>query len=122
MRSSSAVAVSSSGASSEQPRNRTVRFDRPEQLVPALERLGRRHAGYGVCDAHYESVGAALLWTLAQGLGAAWTPAAQAAWTEAYALIAGVMRHAVVDLAAAIDAPVTVTALADATPGIGDKG
>ena len=75
-------------------------LDRPEQLLPMLERLGRRHAGYGVRDAHYDSVGAALLWTLAQGLGTAWTPAVKVAWRDAYALIAGVMRHATVDLSA----------------------
>jgi hemoglobin-like flavoprotein len=38
-------------------------------LVSKVEDLGRRHAGYGVTDAQYDSVGAALLWTLEQGLG-----------------------------------------------------
>ena len=63
-------------------------------LVPTIEALGRRHAGYGVNDAHYDSVGAALLWTLEQGLGAAWTPAAKDAWVQAFGLLAGVMRRA----------------------------
>ena len=40
-----------------------------EKIVPAVEDLGRRHAGYGVAAKHYEPVGAALLWTLEQGLG-----------------------------------------------------
>ena len=39
-------------------------------LGKTVEDLGRRHAGYGVKDAHYNSVGVALLWTLEQGLGA----------------------------------------------------
>ena len=34
------------------------------RLIPIVEDLGRRHAGYGVTDEHYDSVGAALLWTL----------------------------------------------------------
>src|SRR3954449_11017598 len=39
-------------------------LDRLHELTPTLEALGRSHAGYGVRDAHYTSVGAALLWTL----------------------------------------------------------
>jgi len=35
-----------------------------DTLVPAVEDLGRRHAGYGVLENHYGSVGWALLWTL----------------------------------------------------------
>lgn len=69
-------------------------LDRLDQLVPALETLGRRHAGYGVEDAHYDTVGQALLWTLEQGLGAAFTPAVRDAWAETYALVASVMQRA----------------------------
>jgi hemoglobin-like flavoprotein len=39
-------------------------LDRPEQLIPAVQMLGRRHTGYGVKPEHYDTVGAALLWTL----------------------------------------------------------
>ena len=49
-------------------------LNRLDALVPVVEDLGRRHAGYGVKDEHYDSVGAALLWTLERGLGKAWTP------------------------------------------------
>jgi hemoglobin-like flavoprotein len=59
-----------------------------------VEDLGRRHAGYGVTDAHYDSVGAALLWTLEQGLGQTWTPAVASAWTEVYGFLSGIMRKA----------------------------
>ena len=38
-------------------------------LMPTLQALGKRHAGYGVKDAHYHTVGAALLKTLGQGWG-----------------------------------------------------
>jgi hemoglobin-like flavoprotein len=34
-------------------------LDRLEQLVPVVQDLGRRHAGYGVEDRHYDTVGAA---------------------------------------------------------------
>jgi hemoglobin-like flavoprotein len=70
------------------------KLDELELLVPTIEALGRRHAGYGVTDAHYFSVGAALLWTLEQGLGEAWTPEAAEAWSEAYTLLADTMRRA----------------------------
>jgi hemoglobin-like flavoprotein len=69
-------------------------LDNLEALVPTVEALGRRHAGYGVADAHYESFGAALLWTLERGVGAAWSHAAAAAWSELYGLLAGIMRNA----------------------------
>jgi hemoglobin-like flavoprotein len=63
-------------------------------LIPTLETLGRNHIRYGVEDRHYETVGAALLWTLEQGLKEAWTPAAKSAWVEAYSTVSGVMRDA----------------------------
>ena len=63
-------------------------------LVPILQALGKRHAGYGVKDAHYATVGGALLKTLGQGLGDAFTPAVSAAWTEVYGVMAGVMVQA----------------------------
>lgn len=67
-------------------------LDRPEKLIPVLHALGRRHVGYGVASRDYDAVGAALLWTLAQGLGEAWSPQIKAAWSEAYGMIAGAMR------------------------------
>jgi hemoglobin-like flavoprotein len=71
-------------------------IDRLDDLLPTIQDLGHRHAGYGVTDAHYATVAAALLWTLERGLGAAWNDAAAGAWTKAYTLIAGVMRSAAV--------------------------
>lgn len=72
-------------------------LDNLEAIVPVVSDLGRRHARYGVTDGHYESVGAALLWTLEQGLGSAWTPEIKAAWSSAYSLLASVMRKAAND-------------------------
>ncbi len=65
-----------------------------DSLRTELAALGRRHAGYGVQDSHYESVGAALLWTLETGLGAAWSEEARRAWTHAYGIIARQMSEA----------------------------
>jgi len=66
----------------------------PAQLRGAIEALGSRHAGYGVRDEHYATVGAALIWTLEKGLGPAFTTDARAAWVEAYGWLSGVMRAA----------------------------
>jgi hemoglobin-like flavoprotein len=65
-----------------------------ETILPAIENLGKRHVAYDVTSAHYEPVGAALLWTLEQGLGPEFTPPVKAAWTEAYMTLAGVMQGA----------------------------
>jgi len=69
-------------------------LDRLETLRPALEALGRRHVAYGVDDRHYDLVGAALLWTLGQGLGQGFTGPVRDAWSEAYATLATIMRNA----------------------------
>ena len=65
-----------------------------DTILPAVKDLGSRHKGYGVTAAHYEPVGAALLWTLEKGLGADFTPEVKVAWTETYTALAGVMTAA----------------------------
>jgi hemoglobin-like flavoprotein len=69
-------------------------LNRLEALVPAVQALGRRHAAYKVEDRHYDTVGAALLWTLRQGLGEGFTPEVEDAWKAAYALLAATMQEA----------------------------
>jgi len=69
-------------------------LNRLDVLLPAVRALGRRHATYGVRPEHYFTVGAALLWTLEQGLGAAFTPAVPEAWVAAYGVLADTMRDA----------------------------
>ena len=76
------------------------KLDDLDALLPVLGNLGRRHAGYGVQDTHYETVGAALLQTLEQGLGAGFTPAVREAWTEVYGVLADVMSAAATELPA----------------------
>ena len=63
-----------------------------DTILPEVEALARRHVTYGVQPQHYDTVGAALLWTLEQGLGNGYTAEVRAAWTEAYTLLAGVMQ------------------------------
>jgi hemoglobin-like flavoprotein len=67
-------------------------LSRLEELLPLVRQLGVRHRGYGVTEAHYATVGAALLWTLEQGLGEGFTPEVRAAWSNAYTLLANTMR------------------------------
>ena len=68
-------------------------LNRLEVLLPALHELGRRHLEYGVTEAHYATVGAALLWTLEQGLGESFTPEVATAWSTAYSLLAEQMQE-----------------------------
>jgi hemoglobin-like flavoprotein len=65
-----------------------------DHIIPAVENLGKRHAGYGVKPEHYQPVGEALLWTLEQGLGADFTPPLKKAWTDTYVTLTGVMQGA----------------------------
>ena len=69
-----------------------------DALTPVLQDLGRGHVAYGVQEAHYDTVGEALLWTLEQGLGDAFTPEAEEAWSEVYTLVATVMKEAAADV------------------------
>jgi hemoglobin-like flavoprotein len=62
-----------------------------ETVLPAASALAKRHVDYGVKAADYAPVGAALLWTLEQGLGKDWTPNLAAAWGAAYTLLSDYM-------------------------------
>jgi len=66
----------------------------PQTLMPVLQKLGRRHADYGVRDEHYDTVGAALLATLQQGTGVAFTPEVREAWVEVYGVVSATMKEA----------------------------
>ena len=66
----------------------------PHEVMNLVAEHGRKHVGYGVIEAHYETVRTVLLWTLDQILGSEFTPEAQAAWTEAYDFISKVMKDA----------------------------
>jgi hemoglobin-like flavoprotein len=70
-----------------------------ESIVGAVEDLGKRHVNYGVQDSHYDTVGAALLWTLEQGLGDEFTPEVKEAWATVYGILANTMKTAAAEAA-----------------------
>ena len=68
--------------------------DRPDELTPFLEQLGRDHRKFGVLTPHYDAVGTALLAAVAHCAGDTWTPLVQRAWSEAYARVSTTMSAA----------------------------
>jgi len=73
---------------------------RLESIVPQVQALGRRHAGYGAEPAHYIVVGDTLLWTLRTGLGDAFTDEHRNAWAVAFGILAETMIAAANEAAA----------------------
>lgn len=69
-------------------------LDNPDKLIPILEDMGRKHKGYGVVEDHYVPVADALVWTLEEGLGAAFTEELRHAWTALYSAVASIMIEA----------------------------
>jgi nitric oxide dioxygenase len=69
-------------------------LDRVDTIRSALEGLARRNAAYGVQHRHYAVAESALVWTMAQVLGEAWTAEVDEAWSAATAALTGLMRQA----------------------------
>lgn len=72
-----------------------------DEILPAVQDLGRRHNGYDVTPEHYDYVGEALIYALGQGLGDDFTDEVKAAWIETYGTLAAVMIEAQEKAAAA---------------------
>jgi hemoglobin-like flavoprotein len=70
-----------------------ARLDDATWVTGTLHALGSRHAGYGVTDDMYAKCGDALLVTLEQVAGEAWTPELASAWGEAFETIASLMQE-----------------------------
>jgi NAD(P)H-flavin reductase/hemoglobin-like flavoprotein len=68
--------------------------DRPDELMPFLEQLGRDHRKFGVLARHFDAVGAALFSTIREFSGSEWTPQVEKAWRDAYHTVATAMRAA----------------------------
>nr|WP_207630590.1 MULTISPECIES: FAD-binding oxidoreductase [unclassified Actinopolyspora] len=68
--------------------------DRPDELTPFLQQLGRDHRKFGVVSEHYEAVGTALLAAIKKYAGNSWTEAVERAWAEAYTIMATTMTNA----------------------------
>jgi len=69
-------------------------LDKLDEIVPAVQDLGVKHLDYGVKNSQYDTVGEALLWTLGQGLGDAFTNDVMIAWSDVYGLLATTMKEA----------------------------
>ena len=69
-------------------------IDKLDTIVPAVQALGARHAGYGVRPEMFATVGQALLDTLSAGLGDAFTAECRNAWVDAYTILSSVMIEA----------------------------
>lgn len=68
--------------------------DRPDELTPFLQQLGRDHRKFGVVNSHYEALGTALLAAVKKYVGDAWTPQVERAWAECYTVMASAMTEA----------------------------
>ena len=75
-------------------------LDRLHEILPAVRDMGRRHAGYGVRDEHYDTMAAALLWTLEKALGDGFTPEVKSAWVSVYTVLATAMKSGAMEMAA----------------------
>jgi nitric oxide dioxygenase len=64
---------------------------RLDEVAPFLVKLGARHVRYGVRPEHFAIGGEALVWTLEQGLGEAFTADVRDAWLAAWNVIADPM-------------------------------
>lgn len=71
-----------------------ARLDEPELLMPVLQKIGQQHAGQGVGAVPSETLLAALLKTLYQGLGVAYNAEVEEAWVDGYGVLAARMKEA----------------------------
>ncbi len=67
-------------------------LEKPHGLELELKAMGARHAGYGVVDEHYATVGAALVGMLAETLRDEFTPEVRAAWMALYGAVEATMK------------------------------
>ena len=65
--------------------------DKPDELGPVLERLGKSHVAYNVTPRMYPCVTYSLLTVLAEFLGDDWTEEAAITWEDALSFVGGAM-------------------------------
>ena|SRR5262245_8327999 len=75
-------------------------LDRLSEILAVVREMGHRHAGYGVRDEQYDTMGAALLWTLEKALGDGFTPEVKSAWASVYTALATAMKSGAIEMAA----------------------
>ena len=66
-------------------------LNEPDKLIPAVQKLGARHVNYGTKPEHYDTVGAALIKTLAVGLDKEFTASVKNAWVAVYKTLSTTM-------------------------------
>ena len=66
-------------------------IEKGDNVVPALHKLGAKHASYDVKPEHYPLVGTALIETFQLHLQDKFTPPIQQSWIEAYGVISDQM-------------------------------
>ena len=69
-------------------------LDRLDEIIPAVQELGKRHSGYGVTNDHYDTVATAFLWALERGLGDGFNEDTRNAWIKTYTLLSTTMKEA----------------------------
>jgi hemoglobin-like flavoprotein len=62
-----------------------------DAIVPKLRDLGARHVAYGAKPEHYPVVGTVLIASMAAVGGDAWSAEYEAAWAEAFEIVAATM-------------------------------
>jgi hemoglobin-like flavoprotein len=62
-----------------------------DTIVPNLRALGARHVAYGARPEHYPVVGEALISAMEAVAGPAWSSRHEAAWRQAFAIVAATM-------------------------------
>jgi len=65
-------------------------LDNLHQLVVDVEDLGKRHVDYGATTAHYDAVGAALVYALSQNIPD-WTEQEAQSWVTLYEFLSDLM-------------------------------
>jgi len=67
-------------------------LEKPDELEPILEAMGRRHTTYGVRDEHYDIVIRAFILALEESLGGRFDTESACAWRLALENVAAVMK------------------------------
>jgi hemoglobin-like flavoprotein len=67
------------------------KLDKLDDILNDIKLLAQRHNKYGAQPAHYEVVGACLIWTLQQGLAEKWNDELQEAWVTVYGILSNAM-------------------------------
>ncbi len=78
-------------------------LERPVGLELELKAMGARHAGYGVREEHYATVGRALLEMLAEVLQTGFTGEVREAWAALYDVVETLMRQGAAEAGARVN-------------------